>query len=335
MSSRCRTRPDNAEARQTERRRGVARAGWLQQLQLADELVVDGPGRQNDLQSKLGATRRTRRGCGQRKEAQFELRPTIRGDVETGGGGVAAVAHEQVVARDQRLSQAPALRPATGSPKQAGLDIHDRGHDGRAAGLVGQAARDQADDADRPLAADQQRGREWRVRDRGQRRGARRLLWAVRAAALRGQPQGEPSLRQGALRQPSPLGIGGLDLAGQAVRFLAILGQQQPRGSSRLSYPAGGVEARGHGEPDVIQVRFLRDDSGAAQQRGQSGSRGMAQPLQAKPCDRPVLAQDRGHVRDRPDQSQVRQVAGGVAEVASAVLAEQQLGELPGHAGAG
>ena len=245
---------------------------------------------------------------------------------------MAAVTHQQVVACDQRLSQAPALRPTTRSPKQAGLGIHDRGHDGGAAGLIGQAARDQADDADRPLAADQQGGRERRICNRDRRRRARRPLWA---AAFGDQPEREPSLGQGALRQTSPLGIGGLDLTGQTVRFLAILGQQQPRGSSRLSYPAGGVEARGHGKPDVSQVHFLRGDPGAAQQRGQAGSSGMAEPLQAKPGNRSVLAQDRSHIRDRADHGQIRQVTDGGGQVAPTVLVKQQLGELPGHAGAG
>jgi len=65
---RCGTRPDDAQARQTERRRGVARAGWLQQIQLANELVVDAPAGRT-MSSRSSARLEARgRGRSQRKD---------------------------------------------------------------------------------------------------------------------------------------------------------------------------------------------------------------------------------------------------------------------------
>ena len=90
-----------------------------------------------------------------------------------------------------------------------------------------------------------------------------------------------------------------------------VLGQQEPGGLERLPHPTGGVEPRGDGEGDGLEVDGGRRDPGALEERRDPGPRRRPQPLEAEPRDRAVLADDRRDVGDGPDGREVGQVERG------------------------
>ena len=73
-------------------------------------------------------------------------------------------------------------------------------------------------------------------------------------------------------------------------------------------------------------------DVGPLEEGRDAGPRRAAQPLEPEPGDRPVLADDRGHVGDGPDRREVGQVERG--QRAAGLVREQELGDLEGDAAA-
>ena len=88
-------------------------------------------------------------------------------------------------------------------------------------------------------------------------------------------------------------------------RLGRVVGEQEPGGLERLPHPAGRVEPRRDGERDGLEVDRGRGDPGAFEERGDPGPGRAAQPLETEPRDRPVLADDRRDVGDRPDRREV------------------------------
>ena len=113
----------------------------------------------------------------------------------------------------------------------------------------------------------------------------------------------------------------------------AIVGQQQARGLERLPHPSGGIEPRRDGEGDGLEIDRVGRDPGPFEQGRDAGARGASQPLEPEPRDRPVLADDRRDVGDRPDRRQVGEGEGGGRPARFA--GEQELRDLERDAAAG
>ena len=118
-----------------------------------------------DVERRAGRGRSRAAGRGSRRRASSAARARNRsrnasqrsvGELEAGRAGVAAVADEQVgAALEGRAEVERAVAPARGPDDVAEVRPDDR----RAAAVLGQAGRDEADDPDRPRAADDRRAR--------------------------------------------------------------------------------------------------------------------------------------------------------------------------------
>ena len=115
-------------------------------------------------------------------------------------------------------------------------------------------------------------------------------------------------------------------------RLGRVLGQEQPSGLHRLADASGRVQAGRQGERDRLEVHGRRDHPCALEEGRDPGPRRRAEALQAQSRDRPVLADDGRHVGHGPDRGEVRQ--GEREGRATGFVAQQQLGDLEGHAAA-
>ena len=122
----------------------------------------------------------------------------------------------------------------------------------------------------------------------------------------------------------APADVLAVELHGQGAGFLAhgfVARQQQPRRDVGRAHAAGGVDARGQHERDVVAVDGLPRQAGHIEQRSQADLvRPPREQFEADLGDHPVLAHERYDVGERPnggDLDEPRQpavVAGRAAE---------------------
>ncbi len=124
-----------------------------------------------------------------------------------------------------------------------------------------------------------------------------------------GHAERGPGLGDGRAHEVAASAVGLLEHGGQRGRLVDGRGEQQPGGVERLPHPPGGVEPGGEDEADRLQVHAVRAHACLRQEGGDPGPRRGPHALEAELRDRPVLAEDRHHVRDGPDGGEVRQVA--------------------------
>ena len=137
-------------------RRGVARSVRGKGGEFPMQPVVDIEGGHREVDPERRARVARRAGGGQGLEALDEGRPALRRDLEAGGPGVATVASEEVGALFQSGAEVQdAVAAAGGTDRVSEL----RADDGRSRPVVDESGRDEADDADRPRAADDRRRR--------------------------------------------------------------------------------------------------------------------------------------------------------------------------------
>ena len=262
-------------------RLGVADPARREAGQLGEQAVVDVGRGQGEVEVQ-GRARVPR--LGRRREGQEPLpegRPVLRGDLEAGGPGVAAVADQEVAAGGDGVGEVERAVAAARDPDDGPeLRPDERGP----AALLGQAAGHEADDPDRPRSPDDRRRR---VVDRVGR---------------------GPGLGEGGLHLVAPGHVGGLEQRGQRLGLGRVLGEEEPGGVEGLPHPPGGVQARREDEADRLDVDRLAAPTPAAARSAAMPGRGAGpDAVQAEADDRPVLAEDRGDVGDGPDRREIGQ----------------------------
>ena len=221
--------------------------------QLPVERVVDVHGGEREVEDDR-EPRVGRRGLsGQRPEPLAELVPAIGRDLEAGRAGVTAVPDEQVGATPPARPRGRASRRCGTTPGRRCRDRRRRRPDGRDPRRASSATRPTMPTAHGP------------ANDRGV---VRRLV------GHRGT-----SLRDGDLHEVAPRQVGRLEGVGVQRGLGRVVGQQEPRRLEGLAHPAGGIEARGEGERDGLEI----DRSGATrpargEPRGPAGGRGGVAP---------------------------------------------------------
>ena len=112
-----------------------------------------------------------------------------------------------------------------------------------------------------------------------------------------------------------------------------ILREQEPGRLQRLPDAPGRVQARRQRKRDRVEVHVRRGDPGTLEERGDPGPGRAAHLLEAQSRDRSVLAHDRGHVGDRSDGREVRELERGRGT--ARFVGQDQLRDLEGDAAAG
>jgi len=280
----------------------VADTGRRQAGELGEQPVVDVGRRQGEIELE-GRSRVGRLGLrGEGEETLAEGRPASGLDLEAGRARMPAVADQEVAAGGDRIGEVkPAVATSGDADDRAQVCPDER----RATALLGQSTGDETHDAHRPGPMDERR---------------RRVVDGVGR---------RPGLGEGRLHEVPTGDVGGLEGGRQGLGLGRIVGEQEPRRIERLPYAPGGVQARGQGESDRFDIDRLGRHAGAPQQGGDPGSAADPDPVQAEPDDRPVLAEDRRHVRDGTDRRQVRQRERG------GPVPEEEPGEGEGDAGSG
>ena len=177
---------------------------------------------------------------------------------------------------------------------------------------------------------------------RGPRRAGRRPARRCRPATVRGRcwrPRAEPARQLASLRDDRLGQVAAGEVRGSRAHRHAARPRRRPRTSrscaaSIASPIRPAALSRGASANDTVS-RSTRGgrDPGALEERRDPRSWVRAQALEADPGDRPVLADDRRQVGDRPDRRQVREPERGGR--AAGVIGEEQLGDLERHAAPG
>jgi hypothetical protein len=292
----------------------VAGAARREAGEVAEQAVVHEPRRQRevDIERASPVLRRRRRGL--REEAVREGVPAVGRKLEARRRGVTAVSQQQVVACVEGAGEIePPVAAARGANHVAIGRRQDCAHDRGPAGLVRQATRDEADDADRP-GPDGEDRRAVRPAGRPDARVGRRDLLepALLPRSVPGvrHAEGGARLGDGRAHEVAAGAVGLFEHRGQRGRLVDRGGEQEARGVQRLPHPPGRVQPRREDESDGLEVDAARADAGTRQERGDAGPRRGSHAFQSELRDRAVLAQHGRHVRDGPDRGQVRQLEG-------------------------
>ena len=186
-----------------------------------------------------------------------ELGPALRRELEPGRAGVAAVADEQV-------AHASSVAPRSSEPSlrhDARIDVAELGPDDRRpAAVLGEACRDEPDDADGPRAVDAAVGRRIGGRPRATPR-------ASATAVLMRSRRVELAVSRASAAGPRS--------AGSSAR-------SRRAASSGLPHPPGGVEPRGDGERDRLEVHRGRREPGRSSSAAMPGARRRAACARAR-----------------------------------------------------
>ncbi len=279
------------------------------------------------------------RALGQGIEDHDELRPAAGLDLEAGRPGMAAVAQEDRPAGLERRPEIePPVAPARGPDHVAEIRSDDR----RPAVVLDQLRRHQADDPDRPRAADDRGMAPHGIRG-GRRRCAgrclRRRLVSVTVS-----------------RSPSSVGATTPAIAARAslmawlVRSRRVLFAVSSSVARRSASARSSVSSRAAAAADsptrpaaLIRGATANDSvststaSGATPAEARSAAipgRGPA-AIRASPrrTIARVLAEDRHEVRDAPDRREVREGQGGGRS--TGLVGQEELGQLERDAAAG
>ena len=133
-------------------------------------------------------------------------------------------------------------------------------------------------------------------------------------------------LAKDALLDGLAVAVQGLELAGEALRFGRVVGQEHLERGARMAEPSGGVDPRREPEAELAGLDRRRIDARGLHERAQPGTGRLGQAAQAGRDQVAVLVHERDDVGDRRQRDQVEpplQVGGG-----------ERLEELPDDAGA-
>ena len=212
---------------------------------------------------------------------------------------------QEVAAGVERPGQVQAtVAPARGADHVAVGRPEDRAHDRRASGLVGEASRDEADDADGPRAGREERGGVGAARDPdpgvGRRRARRASACWPGAWPGSGRPNADRASATALRMRSRRVALASSRIAARAVASSGVAASRS-RAASRASPTRPAALSRGAStNPTVSRSTEAAATPAFAEQRRDARARRRPHPLEPELRDRPVLAQ---HRRRRPTRS--------------------------------
>ena len=222
---------------------------------------------------------------------------------------MSAVASEQVRAGLECRGEVEA-RPRTAGAADEAVELG--ADDGWACPPFAQARRDEPDDADRP---------------RPRTTMAPPASVPAAAASVAASSIAASASGHGVPRELPPRHVRRVELAGQAVGGLGILGKQQVERDAGVADRPAAFSRGAIANATVSRSTRAGSIAGLREQGRDARPRAVPDPLEAQAGDRAVLAEDRREVRDRADAREVREIGG--------LPPAEQLRELERDAAAG